>query len=239
MNEQAPDLWFRYTFTFDDGVKKDFEVRLDARTLTVIPPKPAKTPPAWTRLGNHRCENCPLKEDAFPHCPIAGNMSAVVEGFADIISYKEAEVLVETAERSMFKRVPVQSALYSLMGIYMSASGCPVMDVLKPLVRFHLPFATVEETYYRVISMYVTAQYLRMKSGLDADWELANVKTLFEEIHTVNIGFSQRLHSAIREDALVNSVSILDVFAHVGKVSTPRRAQALRQIFTSYLEGVA
>ena len=238
MDEAKPYLWYRYTFTFDDGVRKVFEVRLDSKTQSILP-IPRDKIPEWTRLDNRKCGNCPLKSAASPHCPIAVNMTELVESFGDIISYKEADVLVETHERNISRRVPVQNALYSLMGIYMSASGCPLMDRLKPLVRFHMPFATVDETIYRVTTMYVMAQYLRMQSGLVPDWELAGVKTMFEEVHKVNVDFCQRLHSAIAEDSLVNSVSTLDVFAHMAKAPSTKRMGALRQLFEPYLEVTA
>jgi len=237
MAEEKP-FWFRYTFTFDDGVKKVFEARLNPETLIILPPE-ARSPaaPEWTRLENRRCENCPLSPDKTPHCPIALNMSVLVESFSAILSYETADVLVETAERSVFKRVAVQSGLYSLIGIYMSASGCPVMEPLKPLVRFHLPFSSVDETLYRVSSMYVMAQFLRMNAGLSADWEFEGLKRLFEEVHTVNVGFCHRLHSAIEQDSLVNSVSVLDVFASIGKAPTPKKMAAMRRLFEPYLEG--
>ena len=237
MAEESP-LWYRYSFTFDDGVKKVFEARLDPATLTILPPETTSVaPPEWTRLEHHRCENCPLRPESSPHCPIAVNMAALVESFGTIISYETADVLVELQERTVFKRTPVQSGLYSLMGIYMSASGCPVMDPLKPMVRFHLPFSSVDETIYRVVSMYVTAQFLRMNAGLAADWELAEMSRLFDEVHKVNIGFCTRLRSAIKEDALVNSVSTLDVFAAMGQAPTPKRLAALRRYFAPYLDG--
>ena len=34
------------------------------------------------------------------------------------------------------------------------------MESLKPMVRFHLPFATVEETVFRSVSTYLLSQYL-------------------------------------------------------------------------------
>ena len=37
----------------------------------------------------------------------------------------------------------------------MALSGCPVLEQLKPMARFHLPFASVEETIYRAASMYL------------------------------------------------------------------------------------
>lgn len=239
MAEETP-VWYRYTFTFDDGVKKVFEVRLDPRTLTVLPPEDAPaTAPEWTRLENQRCANCPLRAKTTPRCPIALNMAALVKSFGAILSYEMADVLVEMQERSVFKRVAVQSGLYSLLGIYMSASGCPVMDPLKPLVRFHLPFSSIDETIYRVVTMYVTAQFLRLNAGLSSDGELEGLTRLFTEVHKVNVGFCLRLRGAIDEDALVNSVTTLDAFVAMGRPPTSKRLAALRRLFAPYLEGTS
>lgn len=237
MAEEMP-ISYRYTFTFDDCVKKVFEVRLDSRTLNVLPLQAASAAaPEWTRLEHQRCENCPLRPETTPCCPIALNMAVLVKSFGAILSYEMADVLVEMQERSVFKRVAVQSGLYSLMGIYMSASGCPVMDPLKPLVRFHLPFSSIDETVYRVVAMYVTAQFLRANAGLSADGELEGLARLFTEVHKVNVGFCLRLRGAIDKDALVNSVTILDAFVAIGQPPTPKRLAAVRRLFTPYLEG--
>ena len=54
MAEALPYLWYRYTFTFDDGVKKVFEARLDPNTLTMIPPATVDQPRTDLFLRIHR-----------------------------------------------------------------------------------------------------------------------------------------------------------------------------------------
>lgn len=58
-----------------------------------------------------------------------------------------------TEERTYSKDTLLQQGLASLLGIVMTTSGCPVLEPLKPMVRFHLPFATLTETVYRMVSM--------------------------------------------------------------------------------------
>ena len=74
----------------------------------------------------------------------------IIHSFKDSISYEEVEVFITTKARTYMKRTTLQKGLSSLLGIYMVTSGCPTMEKLKPMVRYHLPFATEEETKYRV-----------------------------------------------------------------------------------------
>ena len=95
----------------------------------------------------------------------------------------------------------------------MPASGCPILANLKPMIRFHLPFANIQETMYRSMSMYLVKQYLRKKKGLEPDWNMQGLIDLYEEIHEVNSAFHKRLSCLEGEDANVNALVILDVFA--------------------------
>jgi hypothetical protein len=99
------------------------------------------------------------------------------------------------------------------MGIIMVSGGCPVMDPLRPLVRFHLPFASMEETEFRIVSMYLIAQYFREKKGEKPDWSLDGLKEIYNKVGEVNISFADRLRAATKKDASVNALIILDCFA--------------------------
>jgi hypothetical protein len=90
--------------------------------------------------------------------------------------------------------------------MYMVTSNCPVMDRLRPNVRFHLPFASEEETIYRAISMYLTAQYFRMRNGEAPDWELKKLADVYRGVSGVNRGMTERLAAASTKDANVNAV---------------------------------
>ena len=228
-------IWFRYIFTLDNGRRRQFEVHLDPETLNIVPPPGVKEPPSWTTLEYAACAHCPLPP-ASRHCPIAVNIAPVVEEFGDVISCRNAEVLVETQERSFYKKGSAQETLFPLIGIYMAASGCPAMEKLKPLTRHHLPFASIEETIYRVITMYVTAQYMRMQNGLEPDWELRGITELYDTINKVNASFCERLSKAVKQDSIVNSVVILDAFAQLVKTPSKKNVAALRRIFAPYLE---
>ncbi|MBI4375403.1 MAG: hypothetical protein HY549_03035 [Elusimicrobia bacterium] len=233
-SEKKP-IWFRYTFSLDSGGRKVFELRLDPETLLIIP-QPELKPPPWARLDYMPCSHCPLDRSRTEYCPIAANIAPVVDGFKDIISCQATDVMVEMDERKIFKHCPVQDGLYPLLGIFMSASGCPVMEPLKPLVRHHLPFSSIEETIYRVLTMYVMGQYMRMQEGLEPDWNLAGVTELYERIKMVNISFCERLKKAMETDSVVNSVVILDAFGSMIKTPSRRSVETIRNLFKPYLK---
>jgi hypothetical protein len=231
-----PVISYNYRFRMADGADQEFAIQVDARTLALMPSR-RRDYPAWSALTYHQCPNCPLRPEQHPRCPIAANLVDLAEFFREAMSYDEVDVQIETEQRRYTKHTSVQQALSSLLGIYMVTSGCPVMDRLRPMVRFHLPFATLEETAYRVISMYLVAQYFRRKRGLRPDWELKGLIPIYEEIQTVNKSFLQRLEALKGNDANVNALVILDSFA--GYVTFSLNADLLdefEEIFRPYLE---
>jgi hypothetical protein len=228
-------IWFRYKFTLDNGRQSTFEIHLDPQTLTIIRPPNPEPPPEWTSLAYSPCDHCPLPAEA-RHCPIAVNFSDVVKEFNDVLSFRKADVVVETRERRYEKSGPVQEMLFPLIGIYMSGSGCPSMEKFKPLLAHHLPFSSSQETIYRVITMFVTAQWMRMKNGLEPDFDLKGLGELYDEINQVNRDFCRRLNKAVKEDAVVNSVVILDTLGAIVKRPTAKSNQELMNLFAPFLK---
>jgi hypothetical protein len=122
------------------------------------------------------------------------------------------------------------------MGIYMTTSGCPVMARFRPMVRFHLPFATMEETRYRVLSMYLLAQYLRKRRGAPPDWDAKGILEIYEAIRTVNQDFSKRLRATQIEDATLNAIVRLDAFADIIAFTVDQHMlETLEPLFQAYL----
>jgi hypothetical protein len=212
MTDKDPKGIIRYTykFSFDDGAEKQFEIALDGETLDLLETND-QPKPEWTRLKFSQCENCPLPESV-EYCPIAVNLSKLVDAFEAHASYEAAVVTVETAQRTYLKKTTLQKGLSAIIGIYMSTSNCPVMDDLRPMTRFHLPFANSIETFFRSISSYLTAQFLLMKRGKEPDWELTGLREIYKAVNLVNKGMSQRLLDASEKDANVNAVVILHSF---------------------------
>jgi len=206
------NLFFKYHFTFEDGTEENFLIELDGNSLDYIQhQKPVY--PNWTKLENHQCENCLLNSSTHSHCPVAVNLHRIFEPFKDKLSYNQVLVRVETQDRTFEHNTALQRALSSMIGIFMVSSGCPTMNILKPMVRFHLPFATVEETIFRSAASYLLGQYFRYKNNKVVDWHMNKLSDAYESIQLVNISMAHRLRSISEQDAGVNAVIVLDVFA--------------------------
>ena len=231
----AEPLIFRYWFTWENGREEQVEVRLDPKSLNLIQPKPESLP-EWTRLEYQKCPNCPLSSAQAPHCPAAVSLIDVVKRFGKNVSHERVVVRVEAPERQYAKPVPLQEGVSALIGIYMVTSGCPVMARLKPMVRYHLPFANMEETRYRALSMYLLAQYLLAKQGRVADWEAKDFPRMYAEIQKVNAHFFQRLAKSDVEDASLNAIVRLDAMADsISFTINQQILDELVELFQAYL----
>ncbi len=213
-------IWFKYKISFDSGREKEFLVKLDKDTLDIVADEKEGLPD-WTLTENNKCPNCALDGSAHERCPVAVNLIELIEFFKDDKSFSEVDVKIETNNRNYHKRAPLQSVASSLMGIYMVTSGCPVLNKMRPMVETHLPFASWEETTYRMISMYLMAQYFLHKDDKKADWDLTELVEFFNEVYLVNNAFFQRLDSIKHEegDANQNAVSILNATVNITGMS--------------------
>ena len=225
-----------YEFTLRNGVRKQFAVSLQKPGLGLVPPGRGALP-AWTALTHHRCPNCPLDPARHPHCPVAANLVDVIESFRDCVSTEEARIVIRHAAREYHRRASVQYGVSSLMGLYMVTSGCPILDKLRPMVQTHLPFATIDETTYRVVSMYLLAQYFLHQRGRRMDWKLDLLVRLCEDINQVNQAFVGRIQSIRPRDASLNAIVNLDCFPTLTAFSITRDSlKGLEALFGAYLD---
>ncbi|RLC54283.1 MAG: hypothetical protein DRH89_09650, partial [Candidatus Cloacimonadota bacterium] len=165
---------------------------------------------------------CTLDKEKTTHCPVASNIVDMVEVFRDSKSFENANVQITTSQREYHKKASIQQTVSSMLGIIMVTSGCPILSKLRPMARFHLPFANIEETIYRAVSMYLVKQYFNNQDGKDPDWELNGLMDIYKEIHEVNKAFFSRLSSLKGKDANVNALIILDNFANYINFSIDR-----------------
>jgi hypothetical protein len=212
------EITFAYTFTRGDGGARRFDVRLDYETLSMITPQRRELP-AWTELSFCKCPNCPLDEATHPRCPIAANLVEVVETFKEALSYEEVDVAVEAQGRTYVKRTSLQQGVSSLIGIFMVTSGCPILNRLRPMVETHLPFMSADESTYRMISTYLTAQFFRHKAGKPADWEMKGLLRFLSECRETNAAFCRRLQALGVRDASLNAMSILNALGEITSLS--------------------
>lgn len=219
-----------YDFAFPDGGAKAYTVELDRATLSFLPTG-ADQPPAWTRLENHQCGHCPLVPAEHPYCPVATNLSSLVEFFKDKASCSEATVTVTTEERTYVKQIPLQRGIFGIFGLVMATSPCPYMDFLKPMARFHLPFSTAEETIVRSVSMYLLRQYFVAKRGGEPDLGLEQLETHYENIQKVNDGILDRIKGVVENDADLNALIILQGFADLLTMAISKDLSKIEPLF--------
>jgi hypothetical protein len=103
------------------------------------------------------------------------------------------------------------------------------------MVQFHMPFASMDETIYRTVSMYLTAQFLLMRRGEKPDWELKNLVEIYNAVAPVNRGMTMRLRHASNEDANVNAVIILATHGTMIPNYIESSLAELEHMFSKYL----
>ncbi len=228
-------LKITYEYKFTTGTAKTFACLLHKDTLTLIS-QPGQDTPEWARLEYQQCENCPLDKKSTPFCPIAANLSGIAREFRDVSSDDKVAVSVMVRERAYFKAVSIQEGLSPLLGIIMATSGCPVMEPLKPMTRYHLPFASLDETVYRMTAMYLMAQFIRARAGKKPEWQLKGLADIYEEVKKVNRDFGKRMMVAARSDANVHALVNLNVFAVMVPLVAETMLKELTPDFAAYLK---
>lgn len=235
-DETKQPVTYTYRFTFMDGTAKEHTVQLDRQNLSSVRIQ-KQNPPEWTQLDFCKCPNCPLDSKTNQHCPAAVKFVPLVELFKDSASYQQVDVEVTSAERKYNKRTSLQNALSSLMGLIAATSGCPILGKLRPMVETHLPFASLDESTYRIVSMYLTAQYFTQKSGGKANWDLKGLIEMYDEIQKVNHAFCERLNSVQMKDANVNALVILNTLGDWTNFSIEADGlKRLETIFKAYTD---
>jgi len=229
------EIRFVYSYKFKDGSTKHFDIRLDASNLLLIAKRPEDLP-LWALLPFNKCAVCPLSEKDHLYCPISANLAGIVEEFKNFLSHERVSVTVACEERIYGKETTVQGGLSPLLGIIMTTSGCPIMEQLKPMVRFHLPFASLDETIFRGVTMYFTAQYFRRQDGKEPTWSLDGLGKIYSEVGQVNRDFAVRMRAAARKDANVNALVNLDVFASMMTLAVEDTLGRLKPYFSALLK---
>jgi hypothetical protein len=222
-----------YLFQFDSGPARELTVLLDRQTLSLIPRMRAGYPD-WTRLSFEQCPNCPLKEGSSPRCPAAVALIDLVSAFKEATSTDSVQVEILGEIRTLSKRTTLSEGVASLLGISMSASGCPILGRLKPNLRTYLPFPSIDETVFRTLSMYLLGQYFIEKRGGTPDWRLEHLGALIEDIRVVNRSLCRRLSGTSLKDVSVNAVVHFDCLAELTTNALREQSQRLAEIEASF-----
>lgn len=228
-------IYYKYRFVFAGGNEQIINLRIDKASLKIIDEEETEKP-EWAKQENFKCPGTSCKLVSSDYCPLAVNINKFIKMFSNIPSYEKVNVFVEAYNRTYVKETSLQDAFGGLLGIIMPTSGCPTLGKLKPLVKFHLPFASIEETEFRVFSMYMLAQYLRMKKGKEPDWEMKNLVELYEEIQKINRNIAKNIADLEKMDASINSVIVLNNFADSVTFSLEENLSQFEKLFSNWLD---
>lgn len=234
MSMPMAPIFIEYRFQHEDDLEDVFSFEIDSKKIQVINSSFISLPD-WTQLSFHQCSNCPLDQEQEARCPAAVNMVGLVTQFDQLLSYDETKVMVVTAERTIYSHTTIQHGVCSLMGLLMAASNCPLTAFFKPMARFHLPFASTEETIWRATSTYVLAQYFLHSEGRQPDLDFTGLSRFYNEIQVVNLSFAKRLRSACQQDSMVNAIILLDMFAKSMPSAIEDSLEQLRHLFIPHL----
>lgn len=206
------EMTIEYIFHQQDGSTKSFEINLDKDLNLQL--NESLSYPTWCELYFYKCPTCTLDAAEQEFCPAAMAVYEIFDFFEAIHSYDMVDVEVIMPQRSYRKNVSIQKAISSIVGLVMASSSCPILSRLKPFVKLHLPFASLEETVTRILSFYLLAQYYKKRiEDREPDWNLEGLKKIYDEVGVVNKSFFQRIQKAFHGDGDINSLTILDSLA--------------------------
>jgi len=220
-----------YEFILSNNEKKLYRILLDAKTISIIRPESVSLPD-WTRLDYHQCKKCPLDAAEHPHCPITVNIFEIVEEFKDMFSYEDCLVRCVTPERTYQKNTSIMEGLYSIFGIIMATSNCPIMDFFKPMARFHLPFSTLEETTVRVTSMFLLQRYFELEKDSTRHIEMKQLEKNYVKVQSVNEGLFNRISSVGSKDADKNAIITLHSLSQMLSLDINYGLDSIAYLFT-------
>jgi hypothetical protein len=225
-------LSIEYRFDLPNGSRKALELKFNAVDFRLINEVPAE-PPFWTELKFNQCGNCPLNSKRSPQCPAALHMVPAVDALKELVSFDTVGVTVVQAERTIHAETSAQHAMSSVLGLIMATSGCPWTDHLRPMARFHLPFASEAETVYRSVSMYLLSRHFA--PGVEAPGtDFADLETLYENLHVVNRDMSRRLGAATRTDPARNAMALLDSYTTLLPAAIDASLEDLKPLFDAW-----
>jgi len=227
-------VYIQYRIVAPGMPEVSLRLRFDPNTFESVEATP-RNPPAWTALDFHQCPNCPLEVASHRQCPAALRLAPALEKFSTLAPVRPVHAEVTTPERTFSAQLPLARVLSSLVGLIMATSSCPRTHFLLPMARFHLPFATDEETLYRAVSAYLLGQYYRGKQGHQPDVDLEGLATLYKELQVVNSAMTARLRASSGESRVAQALVSLDLFAHSLPFDIKSSLARVRHLFDAYL----
>lgn len=220
---------FHYHFALEDGSAIELSIPIDIEDTGNVQQETPR--PEWTKLDFKRCENCTYQ--ASNYCPVALKLEHAANIFGEHVSHEKAMITVTTDERTYSKSTDIQDGLSSVIGLLMATSACPHAKQYFPAAWFHLPFASFEETLFRIVSVWLLRQALDSEGSHECKEAINAVKRQCENMNIVNKGIFERLKAAnlTTKDAPFNAVAILNAFATMLPYSIDERLEELDTLF--------
>ncbi len=134
--------------------------------------------------------------------------------------------------RTVVSKTTFQFGMAALIGLAMASSGCPRTRFLRPMARTHLPFATDQETVFRTLAVHLLGQFVahgRGRAPLTVSFE--ELKENYLQLSRVNSAMSERIRAAIKRDAAVNAVIILESFALIAPENIDYGFEDIQDLF--------
>jgi hypothetical protein len=122
--------------------------------------------------------------------------------------------------------------LSAIFGVIMATSDCPTMEFLKPMARFHLPFATIEETTVRTASLFLLAQYFKYRDQNGVTCDFAPLEKHYAQVQLVNEGLLARINGVSSEDADKNAIITLHSLSQFLSMEIDYSLSSLEHVFT-------
>jgi hypothetical protein len=222
---------FTYVFHFENGERQEYRIVLDEHLRLATPPR-SDDRPEWTELDVHKCPGCKLDSGRETHCPAALAVSELLQRFGDFESIQKTRVEVHAPERTYSRTTDLQTALSSMLGVIMPASGCPALGFLRPMARFHLPFSSIDETVVRSVSLFLLRQYLTGDPGKGFEQCLDDLNARYEALQIVDDRMIKRVRMMARTgDVNRNAMVVLKVLSDVLPMEIRSHLKSLEPLF--------
>jgi len=221
-----------YQFNFPDKDSIELCLKIESSTMTLQADN--NDIPFWALLGFEQCSNCPLDVENNAVCPVAHNLIPLLKVASSLVSHDEVNVIITTPDRVISADTTMQRAMSSILGLIMATSPCPHTEFLKPMARFHLPLASQEETIYRSTSMYLLAQHFRAQQNMSYEIDFKGLTEHYASLTIINRALANRIRSAIKQDATVNAIILLDLLSQAVTWPIEDQLDELQPFFNSY-----
>ena len=221
----------QYRIESQESGVREFDFRLDESGLLENMPDEG---PEWTLLDGERCQGCTSPSR---HCQAALAITPVVEAFHSLDSLQCVRTRASINGRVTEVTGPVTQAVSSMMGLCMAASGCVATAPFRAMAIHHRPFATLEETVIRAASFTLLWQWARGRFNQENPF--AELLEAWANLEEVNQRIGRKLQTYCLNDATVNGLVGLDMFAKGGAIGLESALNALKPALLAHPEAAA